>query len=212
MFGIVAFYPTLTALFIQTRTEGNLYSYDFFFNIASSSLVKFDANSSYFSLRVVCLASVLPFSKNDLSTSIRKLRQWQKSAHFLPLFQESQSGTAYFSIGENRFVFCFFPHVFCPVFQLFISGGQVTLLKVQIRRKAGSGTGWFFSHPNLISILQKKENKKQVIICLKAFTCFSYLKKSHESSEVVCLIFYLLKEALLFKITIIRLILSFFLS
>lgn len=106
MFGIMAFYPTLTALFIQTRTEGNLYSYGFFFfNIASSSLVKFDANSSYFSLRVVCLASVLPFSKNDLSTSIRKLRQWQKSAHFLPLFQESQSGTAYFSIVENRFLF-----------------------------------------------------------------------------------------------------------
>lgn len=63
-------------LFKQGQKETSIHMVFFFFNIASSSLVKFDANSSYFSLRVVCLASVLPFSKNDLSTSIRKLRQW----------------------------------------------------------------------------------------------------------------------------------------
>ena len=58
---------------------------------------------------------------------------------------------------------------------------------------------------------KRKENKKQVIICLKPFTFFSYLKKSHESSEVVSLIFCLLKEAMLFKITMYQ-INSFLLS
>ena len=108
MFGIMVFYPTLNALLYSNKDKRKplfIFLVFFFFNIASSSLVKLDANSSYFSLHVVCLASILPFSKNDLSTSIRKLRQWQKSAHFLPLFQESQSGTACFSIAENRFVF-----------------------------------------------------------------------------------------------------------